>query len=107
MTSPPWKARYDAVSGLAGGAAAKALSGGGFKAAVIEKAKLPRCKMRYGVPASTSVKFLTDHFGSIPEKILSLPRETSGAWIHTVVDGPLSRVRNSISKGEADKCATL
>jgi len=86
----PEESKYDVVivgAGPAGASTAKALSGKGLKSVIIEKAKLPRYKMCSGVLSPSSVKFVADHFGQIPESMISSPRETIGARIHTAIGG--------------------
>ena len=81
---------YDVVivgSGPAGAATAKALSGHGLKIAIVEKAQLPRYKMCSGCLSPTSVRFVAENFGPIPEHILSEPSETIGARVHTTIGG--------------------
>lgn len=84
--------KYDVVivgSGPAGAAAAQALAGHGLKTVIIEKARLPRYKMCSGVLAPSSVKFVSDHFGQIPEMVLAAPKETKGARIYTSIGGKI------------------
>lgn len=90
MTHAPRESKYDVVivgSGPAGASTAKALTGHSLKILILEKAKLPRYKMCSGVLSPTSVKFVSDHFGGIPDNILCAPRETIGARVHTAIGG--------------------
>lgn len=90
MTQTPRQSKYDVVivgSGPAGASTAKALTGHSLKTLLVEKAGLPRYKMCSGVLSPTSVKFVSDHFGEIPGHILSDPRETVGARVHTAIGG--------------------
>lgn len=95
--------KYDVVivgSGPAGAATAKALTGHGLKTVIVEKARLPRYKMCSGVLAPTSVKFVADHFGKIPDHIVSEPRETIGARIYTTIGGKIEELPFSqVDKG--------
>jgi flavin-dependent dehydrogenase len=90
--------KYDVAiigSGPSGSAAAKALSGHGLKNILIEKAKLPRYKMCSGVLSPSSVKFVTEHFGTLPEHVISKPEEVIGARIYTGLDRHFVDVRFS------------
>lgn len=87
--------KYDVVivgSGPAGAAAAKALTGHGLKTLIVEKAGLPRYKMCSGVLSPSSVKFVSDHFGQIPDPVVSIPRETIGARIYTAIGGRIEEL---------------
>lgn len=84
------ESKYDVVivgSGPAGAATAKAISGRGLRTVIVEKSKLPRYKMCSGVLSPTSVKFVRDHFGQIPDQIISNPKETIGARVYTAIGG--------------------
>ena len=86
------KSKYDVIivgSGPAGAATAMALTGKGLKTVIIEKAKLPRYKMCSGALSPSSVKFVLDHFGPIPNDAVSLPSETIGARVYTAIDGKI------------------
>lgn len=86
------KERYDAViigSGPAGASAAKALSGHGLNTLIIEKDRLPRYKMCSGILAPTSVKFVHDHFGTIPDSACSSPVDVIGFSAHPSIGSPI------------------
>ncbi len=72
------KDSYDVVivgSGPAGAGAAKALTGSGLKTAIIEKAPLPRDKMCSGILLPRALKFISDDYGVLPEKVFCQPKE--------------------------------
>lgn len=94
----PSDGKYDVAiigSGPSGSAAAKALSGYGLKNILIEKANLPRYKMCSGVLSPSSVKFVTEHFGALPDHVMSKPVEVIGARIHTGLDRHFVDIRFS------------
>jgi len=92
MSKGKIESRYDVVivgSGPAGASTAMALTGKGLKTIIVEKAKLPRYKMCSGALSPTSVKFVLDHFGPIPNYVVSLPSETIGARVYTAINGKI------------------
>ena len=75
------KDRYDVVivgSGPAGAAAAKALTGSGLNTLIIEKFELPRDKICSGILFQSSVKFIHENFGEMPDHIFCEPRVVKG-----------------------------
>jgi flavin-dependent dehydrogenase len=82
--------RYDVVivgSGPAGAGVARALSGAGLRALIAERYELPRFKMCSGILFPSGRKFIADHFGEIPEKVLCTPERVKGNRIYPSVDG--------------------
>jgi flavin-dependent dehydrogenase len=75
------KDSYDVIivgSGPAGAAAAKALTGSGLDTLIIEKRRLPRDKMCSGILFPSSVRFINENFGEIPDHIFCEPRAVKG-----------------------------
>jgi flavin-dependent dehydrogenase len=84
-------AGYDVIivgSGPAGAGAAKALSGSGLSTLIAERHQLPRFKMCSGILFPSGRKFVADHFGEIPEKVLCSPELVQGNRIYPGVDAP-------------------
>jgi flavin-dependent dehydrogenase len=82
---------YDVIiagSGPAGAGVARALTGSGLKALIVERHPLPRFKMCSGIVFPSGRKFIADHFGPIPEKVLCSPERVRGSRIHPTLDAP-------------------
>jgi len=82
---------YDVVivgAGPAGAAAARALSGSGLKAAILDKQLLPRYKMCSGILFPAALKFIDDVFGDVPPEARCEPREVRGLRGLLSLDGP-------------------
>jgi len=79
-------------SGPAGAATANSLKDKGKKVLVVEKGKLPRYKMCSGFISPAAQKFISEHFGNIPEECYSQPRIIKGTKIflsdRSVIDVP-------------------
>jgi flavin-dependent dehydrogenase len=85
------QAAYDVVivgSGPAGAGAARALTGSGLRVLIAERHELPRFKMCSGIVFPSGRKFIADHFGPIPDKVLSTPERVKGNRIYPSVDAP-------------------
>ncbi len=83
------KDAYDVViigSGPAGAATAKALTGAGLNTIIIEKCKLPRDKICSGILFPSSVQFIREHFGEIPEHVVCEPRIIKGNRVFLDLD---------------------
>ncbi len=65
-------------AGPAGAAAARAVTESGLTAMIIDKCPLPRDKMCSGIIFPSSIRFIRDHIGEIPEGVLCEPREVKG-----------------------------
>jgi flavin-dependent dehydrogenase len=65
-------------SGPAGAAAAKALTGSGLDTLIMEKCRLPRDKICSGILFPSSVKFINENFGELPDRIFCEPRVVKG-----------------------------
>jgi flavin-dependent dehydrogenase len=73
---------YDVIvmgAGPAGCMAARALTGAGFKVAVLERERIPRDKACGGLLSPEAVELLQEAFGPIPEDCMSRPARLSGA----------------------------
>jgi flavin-dependent dehydrogenase len=82
---------YDVVivgSGPAGAGAARALTGSGLRTLIAERHELPRFKMCSGILFPSGRKFVADHFGPIPAKVLCSPELVRGNRIYPSVDAP-------------------
>jgi flavin-dependent dehydrogenase len=82
---------YDVVivgAGPAGAGAARALTGSGLSVLIAERHQLPRFKMCSGIVFPSARKFIADHFGRIPDKVLSNPELVRGNRIYPSVDAP-------------------
>lgn len=75
-------------SGPAGAGAAKGLSGAGLRTLIVERHELPRFKMCSGILFPSGRKFVADHFGDIPEKVLCSPERVEGNRIYPSVSAP-------------------
>jgi len=81
MNCAEYRENYDVVivgAGPAGAATAQALKGSGLNVLIAEKQSLPRDKMCSGIIFPSSVKFIGEHFGEIPDTVLCEPREIKG-----------------------------
>ncbi len=76
-------------SGPAGAGAAKSLTGSGLKTVILEKQRLPRYKMCSGMLFPEAQQIIRDHFGRIPEEILSDPKEFNGIRVYPTKETPL------------------
>jgi flavin-dependent dehydrogenase len=95
---------YDVVivgSGPAGAGAARALSGSGLRTLIAERHPLPRFKMCSGILFPSGRKFVADHFGEIPAKVLCAPERVRGNRIHPSVDAPPFDAPFSVFDAEA------
>jgi flavin-dependent dehydrogenase len=84
-------ASYDVVivgSGPAGAGAARALSGSGLRTLIVERFELPRFKMCSGIVFPSGRKFIADHFGQLPDKVLCSPERVEGTRIYRSLDAP-------------------
>jgi flavin-dependent dehydrogenase len=82
---------YDVVvvgAGPAGAGAARALTGSGLRTLIAERYELPRFKMCSGIVFPSGRKFIADHFGPIPNKVLCRPERIRGNRIHPRIDAP-------------------
>lgn len=82
---------YDVVivgSGPAGAGAARALTGSGLETLIVERHPLPRFKMCSGILFPSGRKFVADHFGEIPVKVLSTPEVVRGNRIYLNLETP-------------------
>jgi flavin-dependent dehydrogenase len=82
---------YDVVivgSGPAGAGAARALTGSGLRTLIAERFELPRFKMCSGIVFPSARKFIADHFGDIPAKVLCRPEVVKGNRVHPSLDAP-------------------
>ncbi|MHC4342932.1 MAG: FAD-dependent monooxygenase, partial [Planctomycetota bacterium] len=82
---------YDVVivgSGPAGAGTARALTGAGLRVLIAERYELPRFKMCSGIVFPSGRKFIADHFGDIPAKVLCTPERVRGNRIYPSVDAP-------------------
>jgi flavin-dependent dehydrogenase len=80
---------YDVVivgAGPAGAGAARALTGSGLRTLIAERYALPRFKMCSGIVFPSGRKFIADHFGPIPSKVLSRPERVRGSRVHPRID---------------------
>ena len=94
---------YDVVivgSGPAGAGAARALTGSGLRVLIAERDELPRFKMCSGIVFPSGRKFIADHFGEIPDKVLSSPERVRGNRIYPSVDAASFDVSFSVFDGE-------
>ena len=76
---------YDVIivgSGPAGAGAARALTGSGLRTLIAERYELPRFKMCSGIVFPSCRKFIADHFGQIPDKVLCSPELVRGNRIY-------------------------
>lgn len=83
------KESYDVViigSGPAGALTAKGISNAGFNTVIIEKCSLPRGKVCTGILYPSAVKFISDSFGDMPEKVFCEPREIKGIRMYMTKD---------------------
>lgn len=84
-------AEYDVLivgSGPAGAGAARALCGAGLRTLIAERHELPRFKMCSGILFPSGRKFVADHFGEIPEKVLCNPVRVRGNRVYRSLDAP-------------------
>jgi flavin-dependent dehydrogenase len=82
---------YDVVivgSGPGGAGAARALTGSGLRTLIAERYELPRFKMCSGILFPSGRKFVADHFGDIPDKVLCSPELVRGNRVYPSVDAP-------------------
>jgi flavin-dependent dehydrogenase len=82
---------YDVIivgAGPAGAGAARALTRSGLRTLIAERYELPRFKMCSGIVFPSARKFIGDHFGPIPEKVLSRPARVRGNRVHPRIDAP-------------------
>ncbi len=82
---------YDVVivgSGPAGAGAARALTGSGLRVLIAERFELPRFKMCSGIVFPSGRKFIADHFGDIPGKVMSSPELVRGNRIYPSIGAP-------------------
>jgi flavin-dependent dehydrogenase len=82
---------YDVVivgSGPAGAGAARALTGSGLRVLLAERHELPRFKMCSGIVFPSGRKFIADHFGPIPDKVLCRPERVRGQRTYRSLDEP-------------------
>lgn len=94
---------YDVVivgSGPAGAGAARALTGSGLKVLIAEREEFPRFKMCSGIVFPSGRKFIADHFGQIPDKVLSSPKLVRGNRIYPSVDAPSFDVPFAVFEAE-------
>jgi flavin-dependent dehydrogenase len=95
--------RYDVVivgSGPAGAGAARALTGSGLSVLIAEREELPRFKMCSGIVFPSGRKFIADHFGDIPDKVLCSPERVEGNRIHPSIDAPSFDTPFAVFDGE-------
>jgi flavin-dependent dehydrogenase len=82
---------YDVIivgSGPAGAGAARALTESGLAVLIAEREALPRFKMCSGIVFPSGRKFIADHFGTIPDKVLCSPERVMGNRIYATLDAP-------------------
>jgi flavin-dependent dehydrogenase len=82
--------RYDVVivgAGPGGAGAAKALCGAGLRTLVAERYELPRDKMCSGILFPSARKFVAEHFGEIPDKVMCSPPLVLGNRVYPSMDG--------------------
>jgi len=94
---------YDVIivgSGPAGAGAARALTGSGLSVLIAERDELPRFKMCSGILFPSARKFIAEHFGGIPEKVVNSPERVRGNRIHTTLDAPSVDVPFSVFDAE-------
>lgn len=80
---------YDVVivgSGPAGALTASALSNSGLRVVIIEKCSVPRDKMCSGILFPSGVKFVSENFGDLPEKMFCEPRDIIGNRMYMTKD---------------------
>jgi hypothetical protein len=75
------------VRGSAGASAAKTLTENGLKTVIVGKAKLWRYTMYGGIHIPTSITFVADHCGQIPDTVISTPREIIGTPVYSAIEG--------------------
>jgi flavin-dependent dehydrogenase len=75
-------------SGPAGAGAARALTGTGLRTLIAERFELPRFKMCSGILFPSGRKFVAEHFGDLPDKVLCSPELVEGTRIYPSVDAP-------------------
>ncbi len=81
MTCADCRDHYDVVivgAGPSGAAAARALKDSGMSVLITEKQSLPRDKMCSGIIFPSSIVFIREHFGEIPDTVLCTPRDIKG-----------------------------
>jgi flavin-dependent dehydrogenase len=95
--------RYDVVivgAGPAGAGAARALTGSGLRVLIAERYELPRFKMCSGIVFPSGRKFIADHFGRIPDKVLCSPERVEGNRIYPGIDAPSFDAPFAVFDGE-------
>ena len=99
------RSTYDVVivgSGPAGAGAARALTGSGLRTLIAERYELPRFKMCSGIVFPSGRKFIADHFGQIPAKVLCSPERVRGNRIYPRIDAPSFDVPFAVFDAEAN-----
>ena len=82
---------YDVVivgSGPAGAGTARALTGSGMSVLIAERFELPRFKMCSGILFPSGRKFVAEHFGPIPAKVLCSPERVRGTRVYPGIETP-------------------
>lgn len=72
-------------AGPAGASTAKVIGDSGLKCLLLEKYRLPRYKMCSGILGPTSMKFVAEHFGPMPDEVKSTPYDVVGFQAHKAI----------------------